>query len=212
MHSRLSFVPWTLKDRADFGVADMVDDEQLQAWFNREVFPLEAALTRYIRRHWRNDSDIADLRQEIYVRLYASAQRQLPVHPKAFLFTTARNHLINVARSARVVSLDLVADLEATFPDLASTDLDRQLSAREELRRVQDGLDRLPARCRQVLILRRIEGLSTREVADQLNVSISTVENQLVHGLRALTDFMMGGQGRVRRPAANRSRRRESAP
>ena len=96
----------------------MVDDGQLQAWFNREVFPLEAALTRYISRHWRNQSDIADLRQEIYVRIYSSAQRQLPVNPKAFLFTTARNHLINVARSARVVSLDLVADLEASFPDL----------------------------------------------------------------------------------------------
>jgi len=187
----------------------MVDDEQLQAWFDREVFPLEAALTRYIRRHWRNESDVADLRQEIYVRIYASAQRQLPAHPRAFLFTTARNHLINVARSARVVSLDLVADLEATFPDLSGSNLDRQLSARDELRRVQEGLERLPARCRQVLVLRRVEGLSTREVAEHLNISVSTVENQLVHGLRALTDFMMGGQGRIRRPGTAQARGRK---
>ena len=187
----------------------MIDDEQLQAWFDREVFPLEAALTRYIRRHWRNESDVADLRQEIYVRVYTSAQRQLPIHPKAFLFTTARNHLINVARSARVVSLDLVADLETTFPDLAAIDLDRQLSARDELRRVQQGLDRLPARCRQVMMLRRIEGLSTRDVADQLGISISTVENQLIHGMRALTDFMAGGDGRIRRVDVRKTRAKE---
>lgn len=190
-------------------MTDVVDDEQLQAWFNREVFPLEAALTRYIRRHWRNESDVADLRQEIYVRIHASAQRQLPLHPKAFLFTIAHNHLINVARSARVVSLDLVADLDTAFPDLAAIDLDRQLSAREELRRVQEGLERLPPRCRQVMLLRRVEGLSTREVAEQLGISVSTVENQLIHGMRALTDFMAGGDGRVRRADARKTRAKE---
>ena len=196
----------TPKGECGFGVTGMVDDEQLQAWFDREVFPLEAALTRYIRRHWRNESDVADLRQEIYVRVYASAQSQLPLHPKAFLFTAARNHLINVARSARVVSLDLVADLDASFPDLAGTDLERQLSAREELRRVQQGLERLPPRCRQVMMLRRVEGLSTRDVATQLGISVSTVENQLIHGVRALTDFMLGGDGRVRRADPRKAR------
>ncbi|MBN8553518.1 MAG: RNA polymerase sigma factor [Caulobacterales bacterium] len=190
----------------------MIDDRQLQIWFNREIFPLEGALTRYIRRHWRNESDVGDLRQEIYVRIYSSAKRQLPAHARAFLFTTARNHLINVARSARVVSLDIVADLEASFPGLTSADLDRQLSARDELRRVQLGLERLSPRCRQVMVLRRVEGLSTREVAERLGISAKTVENQLVHGMRALTDFMMGGEGRIRRSEHRRARAVEGKP
>lgn len=177
----------------------MVDDGELKAWFFREVFPLEAALTRYIRRNWRNENDVADLRQDIYAEVYTAAQRQLPLNARAFLFTTARNHLINTAKRAKIVSFDLVADLEASFPEAASADLDRQLTARDELRRVQAGLERLPARCRQVMTLRRVEGLSTKEVAAHLNISVSTVEQQVVHGLRALTDYMMGGQGRIRR-------------
>lgn len=177
----------------------MVEDGELKAWFFREVFPLEAALTRYIRRNWRNENDVADLRQDIYAKVYTAAQRQLPLNARAFLFTTARNHLINTAKRAKIVSFDLVADLEASFPEAASADLDRQLTARDELRRVQAGLERLPARCRQVMTLRRVEGLSTKEVAAHLNISISTVEQQVVHGLRALTDYMMGGQGRIRR-------------
>ena len=42
----------------------MIDDETLRRWFFREVFPLEPALTRYIRRNWRNGSDVADLRPD----------------------------------------------------------------------------------------------------------------------------------------------------
>ncbi|MND53435.1 RNA polymerase sigma factor [uncultured Brevundimonas sp.] len=187
----------------------MVDDEALKAWFFREVFPLEPALTRFIRRNWRNESDAADLRQDIYAKVYTAARSQLPLNARAFLFATARNHLINTAKRAKIVSFDLVADLESAFPEAASADLDRQLTAREELRRVQAGLERLPPRCRQVMTLRRIEGLSTKEVADHLNISASTVEQQLAHGLKALADYMLGGQGKIRRAASKTAAKSE---
>ena len=48
----------------------MVDPERLDAWFVGEVLPLEPDLMRFLRRNWRNESDVADLRQELYVRLY----------------------------------------------------------------------------------------------------------------------------------------------
>jgi DNA-directed RNA polymerase specialized sigma24 family protein len=92
----------------------MIDDETLKAWFFREVFPLEPALTRYIRRNWRNESEVADLRQDIYARVYKGARERLPLQAKPFLFTTARNHLINQARRAQVVSFDHVAELEGS--------------------------------------------------------------------------------------------------
>jgi RNA polymerase sigma-70 factor (ECF subfamily) len=182
----------------------LIDDPTLQAWFFREVFPLEAALTRFIRRNWRNESEVVDLRQEIYARIYASARQQLPLQAKAFLFTTARNHLINSATRARIVSFEHVTDLEALPIAIDEMTPDRTLLAREALRRVQAGLDRLPPRCRQVVVLRRIEGLTTREVASRLGVSIDTVEQQMVHGMRALVDFMMGGSGKIRRGGARR--------
>lgn len=191
----------------------MIDDATLRRWFFREVFPLEPALTRYIRRNWRNESDIADLRQEIYVRVYAAARERLPLQTKPFLFATARNHLINQARRGQVVSIEHVADL-ASLPVLVdAVTPDRILTAREELRRVQAGLDRLPPRCREVLVLRKIEGLSTKEVAARLNVGVDTVEQQMVHGMRALVDFMTGGSGKIRRAPAKKRRTVEgSAP
>ena len=190
----------------------MIDDETLRRWFFREVFPLEPALTRYIRRNWRNGSDVADLRQEIYVRVYGAARERLPLQAKPFLFTTARNHLINQARSARVVSMEHVADLESSPVLVDAMTPDRHLTARDELRRVQAGLDRLPPRCREVVVLRKIEGLSTKAVAARLNIGVDTVEQQMVHGMRALVDFMSGGTGKIRRrPAKPRARAEEAS-
>jgi len=189
----------------------MIEDATLRAWFFREVFPLEPALTRYIRRNWRNEADVADLRQEIYARVYSAARNALPLQAKPFLFTAARNHLINCARSASVVSMDHVADLETSDFVADVVTPERNVLAREELRRVQAGLERLPPRCREVVRLRKIEGFSTKEVAVQLNVGTDTVERQMVHGMRALVDFMMGGSGRIRRaPAKRRSEMSET--
>jgi RNA polymerase sigma-70 factor (ECF subfamily) len=182
----------------------MIDDATLKAWFFREVFPLEPALTRYLRRNWRNESDIADLRQEVYAKVYSAARERLPLQAKSFVFTTARNHLINLAKRAQIVSIEHVADLEASAVAIDTVTPDRHLTARDELRRVQAGLDRLPPRCREVVMLRKIEGLSTKETALRLNVGSDTVEQQMVHGMRALVDFMMGGAGKIRRPQAKK--------
>jgi RNA polymerase sigma-70 factor (ECF subfamily) len=189
----------------------MIDDETLKSWFVREVFPLEAALTRYIRRNWRNESDVADLRQEIYARIYSAAGAGLPLQPKPFLFATARNHLINKVKREQIVSIELVADLETSVVAIDTMTPDRYATARDELRRVQAGLDQLPPRCREVVMLRRIDGLSTREVAERLNIARTTVEQQMVHGMRALIDFMLGGSGKVRRPASKRRNLDEGA-
>jgi RNA polymerase sigma factor (sigma-70 family) len=178
----------------------MVDDAALNAWFCREVLPLEGALTRFIRRNWRIADDVIELRQDIYERTLDGAQTALPANAQAFVFTVARNHLINYAIRARIVSFELVADLEGVgqAPDLLATE--RHLDARDQLRRAGAGMDALPPRCREVVRLRKVEGLTTQETADRLGVGIDTVERQLTMGMRALVDFMLGGTGKIRRP------------
>ena len=185
----------------------MVDDAALNAWFCREVLPLERALTHFIRRNWRTAADVTDLRQEIYERALIGARGGLPGQARAYLYTVARNHLINRARREQIVSFDLVADLEQVeaIPDFFAAD--RHLNARDSLRRAQAGLERLPERCREVVRLRKVEGLSTREVADRMGIGVDTVEKQTTQGMRALVDFMLGGTGRIRRENAGQPQR-----
>ena len=57
----------------------------LDLWFVREVLPLEATLNQFLRRNCRNRTDIADLCQEVYARVYEAAQRQLPDRARPFV-------------------------------------------------------------------------------------------------------------------------------
>lgn len=82
-------------------------------WFMREVLPLEATLVQFLRQNWRNWSDIADLRQEVYMRVYEAAQKKIPEQTRAFVLTTARNIVIDRVRQERVIPIEMVIDFMA---------------------------------------------------------------------------------------------------
>lgn len=187
----------------------MTDDADLHRWFCREVLPLEAALMRYIRRNCSNPELTADIRQDVYAAAIDGARRGLPVNSVAYVYTIARNLLINRAKRSRLVSFELIASPEVGEEDFSVSAIERHLVARESLRRAQEGLERLPPRCREVVTLRKVHGYSTQETAEHLGVGIHTVERQLTMGMRALVDFMFGGSGKLVRhePVRRRSRR-----
>jgi RNA polymerase sigma-70 factor (ECF subfamily) len=191
-----------------FGAVALVDDADLKNWFCSQVLPLESALTAFIRRNWREPSDVIDLRQEIYERVLVGARTCLPHHTSGYLYTIARNHMANRARRAKIVSIDLVADIDTELP-VGTFEPEPGLIARDELRRAMAGLEQLPPRCREVVRLRKVEGLSTREVAERMGVGTDTVEKQLTLGIRALTDFMLGGTGKIQRQSRIGFRRKE---
>jgi RNA polymerase sigma factor (sigma-70 family) len=177
----------------------VINDVDLRDWFHREVLPLEGPLTRYIRRNCARGDDIMDIRQDVYAAALKGAHASLPERASSYLFAIARNNLINRSRREKIVSFELVADMESVHGNVEQDDFDRQLQARDELRRALEGIRRLPARCAEVVRLRKVEGYSTRETAEHLGVTTHTVERQLTLGMRALTDFMLGGTGKVQR-------------
>lgn len=178
----------------------MIDDKALDDWFCREVLPLERALTRFIRRNWKVADDVMDLRHDVYALVLASARRELPANARQYLFMVARNHLISSARRARVVSFEHVADLEALDRDIDMLGAERHMSARDGLRRVLTGLEKLSPRVREIVELRKIEGLTPQETAERLGIGKDAVNGQLVMGMRALANHMLGGSGKIVRP------------
>jgi RNA polymerase sigma-70 factor (ECF subfamily) len=133
-----------------------------------EVLPLEAMLMRFLVRNWKNTSEIADLRQEVYARVYESAGRGLLDQVKPFVFMIARNLMIDHLRRGQIVSIDTIADLEALNIAADDADPERLTSARQELKMLQTALDNVPARQREVIVLRKVEGLSQREGAARI--------------------------------------------
>ena len=177
-----------------------MSESELDAWFIREVLPLEAALMRFLRRNWREESDLSDLRQEIYVRVYDAARHGVPRQAKPFVFSTARNLLIDRARRSRIISIETVADLDASIVIEGEASPERQAIARDELRHLQAALEQLPLRCRQVVVMRKIEGISQREVAVRLGITEDTVEKQVAKGVRMLANILNGGDAGDQQP------------
>jgi|SRR6185437_10649729 RNA polymerase sigma-70 factor (ECF subfamily) len=165
-------------------------------WFVREVLPLEAALMQFLQHNWRNKADIADLRQDVYVQVFDAAHTNIPDNAKAFVFQTARNLLINRLKREHIVPIEAVADVEALNAAIETPGPERNTIARDELRRLQAALDRLPPRCREAVVLGRIEGLSGREIAARMGITEQAVSAHLINGVRALVNEIYGDDRR----------------
>ncbi|MEO7467368.1 MAG: RNA polymerase sigma factor [Sphingobium limneticum] len=185
----------------------MTDDARLEDWFCREVLPLERSLTHFIQRNWRVADDVIDLRHDVYELAISGARRELPVATRPYLFTIARNHLINQAKRSRIVSFDLVADLESVEREIDLFEAERQLDARDALRRFQAGLEKLSPRVREIVKLRKVEGLNVAETAARLGIGKDAVNHQVMMGMKALADYMLGGEGKIVRPRFGRRRK-----
>lgn len=166
--------------------------QDLHEWFLREVLPLEAVLTQYLRNNWRNRADVADLLQDVYVKVYDAALTQRPKSTKSFVFMTARNLLVDRVRRDKVIPLEAVEDLDALGAAADAPGPEAHSIAREELRRLQTALDQIPARAREAFVLFHVENLSQREVAARMNISENTVGWYLKTGLEEIADLLLG--------------------
>jgi RNA polymerase sigma-70 factor (ECF subfamily) len=166
-------------------------DQKLDQWFTSEVLPHEAALMRYLGRVCKAGTDIADLRQEAYVRVYESARQNRPRSPKSFLFATARNLLVDRLRRERIVPIDYSQDLESLAVLVDELSPERRLSARQELQSLAEAFDLLPHMTRAVIWNRRIVGLSQREAAQALGIAEGALEAHMIRGLRSLANALI---------------------
>lgn len=160
-------------------------------WFAREVLPHEADVRRWLARRVRGlpGCHIDEIVQEAYARLWAVGTERI-VNPRAYFFVIARHVVGEVLRRLRVVSIETIADIDSLNIADEDVGLERRISGREEIERVQHMLTRLPPKCREAFELRKFAELSQKEIAQRMQLSESTVEKHLVKALRLLMQGM----------------------
>ncbi|HWV12724.1 MAG TPA: sigma-70 family RNA polymerase sigma factor, partial [Sphingobium sp.] len=159
-----------------------------------------------------------DMVAEVMARAYATESWENVTTGRAYLFTIARNLVIDTARRNKVVSFETIADLELLQGD---SNVEAQLHAREALRQVEAIVESLPPQCRRVFILRRIHERSMLEIAAEMSLSVSTVEKHLAKAIaivmrawskREETDFERASVGgRIKQQGRDRGGSRAPA-
>lgn len=158
-------------------------------WFSENVQPCEPALRAYLLKRFPTLPDHDDLVQETYVRtLRAQESGRVPC-VRAFLFTTARNAAIDLFRRRRWrkhEELSKVTEL-ALFDEAPG--VGESMEQGQRLEALLEAMMALPERCRQVMMLRHLDGLSYKEIAEQLGISPETVKVHMIKGVKDCTRF-----------------------
>jgi len=146
-------------------------------------------LRRYFKRRHTNEAEIADLGQEVFLRLLRTPEDEEILNPEAYLFTIARNlaRELEQKRSRQPLHVDInEAFIENTLS--GSDDPATLTAAQQRFEKFERALARQPAKAAMAFILHRYEGRKIGEIAQQLGVAKVTVKKYLASVTRQLRD------------------------
>ena len=86
---------------------------------------------QFLRQNWRHENDIADIRQDIYVRVYETACDEIPASVRGLVFTAARNLIIDRVRRSRIVPIEAAAEFGTLEVAADEPNADRTVIARD---------------------------------------------------------------------------------
>ena len=156
----------------------------------------ESFLKRFIRRYLPRQDDVDDVMQESFLRAYAAECDRPVERPKSFLFQIARNEALDRLRRKSHQITDYLEDLESLCLPEDGPGVDEQVEHRQRVALFCEAVATLPMQCRKAFLLRKVYGLSHREVADELGISVSTVEKHQAAALQRCSQFVLDRQRR----------------
>lgn len=169
-------------------------------WLATHILPHEAGLRDRLSRMGGLAADqVDDLIQETYAILATRDEVASIREPRAYAYQVARSVLLQQVRRARVVPFGTLTDLEQLDAKADLPSPEQEAIARDEYARVAQAIAEMPPQTRRAFQLRRIDGLSQREIAAELGLSENTVEKHIMRGIRMLMQqFGRGGKPRAR--------------
>lgn len=158
------------------------DERALEAVFKAHYAGMASFVQRFVRSH-----DLAEeLVQDVFLKLWSKREQLAEIETfRTYLFRAARNTALNYLRRAK---------LERRWREEQGTDddppptfaADEGTAEQEVAVAVQEAINRLPPRCREIFLLSRDGGLTYAEIARSLEISVKTVETQMGRALKSL--------------------------
>ncbi|MSU49193.1 MAG: sigma-70 family RNA polymerase sigma factor [Opitutus sp.] len=153
-------------------------------WFAEHVYAHDRKLKSYLQRSFPSLRDIDDIAQESYLRVWRRHLERPVIFSRAFLYKVAARLALDAVRRTRNCPIEASQSSNVLNGiDEAATVIER-VCVTQEIELLYEAIGGLPARCREIFLLRKIHGLSQKEIAWRLCLSEQTVQGQASRGLR----------------------------
>jgi len=133
---------------------------------------------------------VEDLAQNVFIRLWEKRHKiNITSSLGAYLRRMAINEALGHLRKNKNVHIEKLTPIT---PQKETENTETNYLHQELQEQIAAAIDTLPPKCRRVFQLSRYEGLTYREIAEKLGISVKTVENQMGKALRVLREKMKG--------------------
>lgn len=143
-----------------------------------------ALLLRYAHTMVRNADDAEDIVQDVFQMLLEKKGIQIHTSLNAFLYTSIRYRILKEIRHNKVSAKYLSTLQDLIDHGVESTDLD--LEQKELAKRIEEGLNKLPPKMKEVFELSRFHDHSYKQIAEKLNLAEDTVKKHISRALKSM--------------------------
>ncbi len=147
-------------------------------------------LCNFVNSYLRDKPLSEDIVQGIFIYLWdnrSSLPRNCSV--KSYLYTASKNRSLNQIRDTKNRN-DVLEKLYTCLQVISEENTEQSLELKELKEIITKAVDELPQQCKTIYQLSRNEGLTNKEIAEKLGLSIKTVENQITIAIRKIKDFL----------------------
>jgi RNA polymerase sigma-70 factor (ECF subfamily) len=163
----------------------MLDKQTYKALFD-EYYD---ALCQYAYSMTKDGMAAEDAVQDVFVGLWKNRQStSIQTNPKSYLITAVKRKILEHIRNNKLV---IVGEVEIyNLETVAKDNIEDKIEHFRIAERIKTSIRQLPSRCSTIFALSKLEGLSNKEIADRLNISVKTVENQMTKAYKLLRQYL----------------------
>lgn len=156
-------------------------------WYGINLQWAYTDLLGYIRFKVACPHHAKDILHDALIRYTVSTSTNKDIEPHAYMRSIAKNLIVDTYNySQRFVSLEAEIGLNREWLDAPTLSVEQLSDIKQRLEMIQQILEQLPPRCRQVFWMYRVEGHTQTEIAVALGISKNMVER---HVMRAIVDL-----------------------
>lgn len=160
--------------------------------FETLYFDMQPRMYAFSRKFIEDKEVARDIIQEIFFEFWEKRfDTEIKTSVNAYLFKILHNKCLNHIRDTKIRGqyVDFI-DIKFKEAELLFFDQDQESYKSIFLKEIEDicnaSIEHLPESCREIFILSRRQGMSNKEIADRLDISVRTVENQIYKALKIL--------------------------